>query len=218
MLSTRIDDGYFHDKGFEAICHCALRILEALEPVHNNGYLHLDISPDNIHFSDLKIARLIDYNSAYHVSEPSEQLSFSIKEGYSANELMVRSSANTPVISRATDLFSVSAIIFEMLVHRRLGEDDWSMPSLWYLNNFSGYLDGASELLVRKTNAFLKKGISLASHGRFQSVQEMRSAIEELLHLKTTVDLIHSVRDFNSYFVCRDTEMKQIEQMLEQIT
>lgn len=90
MLSERIENRYFEDMNFAVICDCILNILTALEPLHNKkplSYLHLDIAPDNIHFSELGIARLIDYNSAYCTGEPLEDFVFSNKEGYSAEEL-----------------------------------------------------------------------------------------------------------------------------------
>jgi serine/threonine protein kinase len=36
---------------FTDICECVVRILEALKPIHDKGYLNLDIAPDNIHIS-----------------------------------------------------------------------------------------------------------------------------------------------------------------------
>jgi len=215
MLSDRIDNGYFSDKGFETICDCILRILDALEPLHKKGYIHLDISPDNIHFSDTRIARLIDYNSAYHQNDPLERITYSYKTGYSALELTAYSGTKTPSISRATDLFSVAAIFFEIIKERRLDEDDWSMPNSWYLNNSDGYLKGASELLIAKTNAFIQKGISSIPRLRFQSANEMRVSIEELIQLKREIKLINDPKRPNTCFVGRNFELCQISILLE---
>jgi serine/threonine protein kinase/tetratricopeptide (TPR) repeat protein len=210
-LSARIDRGYF--KSFENACDCVLRILDALEPVHKKGYIHLDISPDNIHFSDMKIARLIDFNSACCVDEPLERLVLSFKEGYSAKELR----GCTAKVCPATDLFSVAAVFFEILVGRPQGDDD-RLPGIKHVNSADGFLKAASELLVTKTNDFLTKGISHTPRKRFQSVHEMREAIEELRKLKIEIDLVNAPNrvEPNRYYVHRKHELQQIGVVLEQ--
>ena len=208
VLSERIG----HFKTFEEICDCALSILDALEPLHKKGYLHLDVSPDNIHFSDTKIARLIDFNSACRSDEPFERLILSVKDGYSAMELY-RQAQPTP----ATDLFSVAAIFFVMLLGRPQGDDDRT-PGICFVNSEDGFLKGASELLVTKTNEFLIKGISHTPLKRFQSVQEMREAVEDLRQLKIEIDLVNSPNRVkpNKYFIPREHDIKKIDAALTQ--
>ncbi|MDR0273557.1 MAG: tetratricopeptide repeat protein [Clostridiales bacterium] len=179
MLSTLIDSGFFHayfsDIGIGAIFECFIKILDAVEPLHKKGYLHLDISPDNIHFSESKIARLIDFNSAVRADETVTL--FSLKEGYSASELIRR---NGNKIGIATDLFSVAAIFFELLIRRTPTPEDCAIPDRWFLNGESPYLKNASQLLIDKLNKFLQKGISATPNCRFQSVQKMRMEINAM--------------------------------------
>ena len=59
----------------------------------------------------------------------------------------------------------------------------------WKLNDKSGYLAGASNLLVDKTNAFLEKGLDKTSSERFENIDEMREAIKELKKLNTELEL-----------------------------
>ena len=214
-LSDRIISGYFKNKKFEDVCSCILLILDALEPLHNKNYLHLDISPDNIHFSDLKIARLIDFNSAHRADDSSKRPKLSFKEGYSAIELM-RQVSYPPGVSFATDLFSVAAIFFEILIGRPQGSDD-RIRGIQHVNSATGYLAGASELLVNKTNDFLTKGIAHTQRLRFQSFGEMRKSIQELIKLKTESNLINApnrVR-LNKNFVHRMRDIEFIGEALE---
>jgi len=212
MLSEIIDNDIFKSSGFISACECIVSILNALEPIHKGGYLHLDISPDNIHFSDLGVARLIDFNSALSINEVHEEQLFSYKEGYSAPEL----SHLHESVGCATDLFSVTAIFFEIIKERLLNEDDWIMPKYWQLNNTTGYLSGASSLLVRKTNQFIQKGISHSPGIRFQSVDEMRAGINELIQMYNEYELVHRPRPINPNFVCRESEMQEINMLLSQ--
>jgi len=120
-------------KNFTDICECILRILEALEPMHLKGYLHLDISPDNIYVlkqevDGKRIHNLIDFNSAYNIkSTEKSNIKFTYKKGYSAPELEdIGSAADVKDgdLKDATDLYSVVAIFFELLTGRLYNDDE----------------------------------------------------------------------------------------------
>ena len=142
MMSSMIAGNFFKGKSFLNVCSCVLKILDALKPIHDQRYLHLDISPDNIHFSDLGIARLIDYNSAFRMGDDPTNWMPSYKPGYSAKELTDHSSTKPPALTFATDLYSVAAIFFRLLFGRMPEEGDWSNHRKWQLSNETGYLAG----------------------------------------------------------------------------
>jgi len=142
MLSAMIANGFFKDKNFVDVCNCILKILDTLKPIHDQQYLHLYISPDNIHFSDLGIARLIDYNSAFRMGDDPKNWMPSYRLGYSANELTNHSPTKPPALTFAADLYSVAAIFFRLLVGRMPEEGDWSNHRKWQLSNETGYLAG----------------------------------------------------------------------------
>ncbi|GEM_PF-1421547 len=215
MLSERISEGYYVDKDFTILCDCILAILDALEAIHDKGYLHLDISPDNIHCSKLNIMRMIDYNSAYSSSNPFSEFFPSFKRSYSDPELKKIPNAKSFCLNPATDLFSVAAIFFTILKGRPLEENDWAIPSRWFLNNEEGYLKGASTLLIDSTNAFLKKNLSRTPKLRLQSVAEMRAKIEELKMLRQRIELENSPKRPNVHFVCREKEISDIDEYLQ---
>ena len=218
MLSNQIDSGYFNDKRFEDICDVVLRVLDALDAVHEAGYLHLDVSPDNIHFSKTGVARLIDYNSAFRLGDMTENVIFSVKQGYSAPELYEHRDTTPATIGFATDLFSVAALFFEMLSGRKLMERDWLFPKRWHFNSEAGYLHSASALLLDKANKFLQKGISLTPRRRFQSVSEMRQALNELKKCRIELQLENNRKHPYTHFVGRKSELEQIDAQLEEST
>ena len=84
-------------------------LLDALEAFHMSGYLHLDISPDNVMLvgsGEQERIFLIDYNSARALNA-TELAYVSCKAGYSAPEVTV------PELSQvgfASDLYSVAAV------------------------------------------------------------------------------------------------------------
>ena len=213
MLSEMIGAGQI--KRFPDVCRYILCVLDALAPIHKKGYLHLDVSPDNIHVSDLGIARLIDYNSAFHMSEKSDNLIFSFKEGYSAKELMEAPGPRPLRLGPATDLYSVSAIFFELIKGSPPKDIDFIIPSRFDLGDVE-CLRGASRLLIKKTQKLLKKGLSGLPENRFQSVGEFREAVNELLRLAQEKSLVntHWLNPGYGRFVGREEELAQIDAML----
>jgi tetratricopeptide (TPR) repeat protein len=215
MLSSMIKRDFFIDKDFIDICDCIIKILDALKPIHDKKYLHLDISPDNILFSDLKVARLIDYNSAFRMDADSKDWIPSYKEGYSAPELMHRFPTKRPILSLATDLYSVMAIFFELLIGRTPKDGDWSNRKQWLLTSERGYLKEASNLLVEKTNDFLVKGLSKTPSLRYENVDAMREALEKLKELKQGLKLVNRPIRPYGIFVGRRLELMEIDKKLE---
>ena len=107
----------------EASLRCtALRmigLLNALEAFHKSGYLHLDISPDNIMLvgqEDRERIFLIDYNSAREIGSRDGRY-LSCKAGYSAPEV---STGNLDSMGFASDLYSVAAVFFRCIMGRSL--------------------------------------------------------------------------------------------------
>jgi len=181
---------FFGDKDFVFICDCMLKILNALEPMHKCNYLHLDISPDNIYFSeftentdDSLFARLIDYNSAFLLGSTPSNWIPSFKRGYSADELMPRpitKAQNFSNLRESTDLYSVAAIFFRLLIGRTIQDEDWSNLDGWQINKEHELFAEATDKLIRMTNDFLRKGIALEPDLRFKKADEMRREIKAL--------------------------------------
>ena len=99
----------------EQIGSLMVKILEALDGFHRNGYLHLDISPDNILVTGERVL-LIDYNSVWPLKSEETSLCYSVKAGYTAPEVRLR---EKQAIGTAADIYSVCAVYFHMLTRRR---------------------------------------------------------------------------------------------------
>lgn len=178
MLIKKIDDSEF--KNFTSICDCIIKILDALKPLHEKGFLHLNISPDTLYFSDTGIVSLMDNTCAFRVGDDLQNKKPSFKAGYSASELFHSPYTKPLTLHYAADLYSVTAIFFRLLVGRAPKEGDWSNSSQWELNNKTECLKDASDLLVQMINEFLRKGLSLVAARRFEDVEEMREEIKKL--------------------------------------
>ena len=212
-------------KSFIEICECILSLLEALEPMHKKGYLHLDIAPDNVHFlkqkiKDHRIANMIDFNSAYkYIRETPEEKNrrFSQKKGYSAPELETLS-GTTDIkaldLKPATDLYSVAFIFFELLTGRWPVSQDKTAFSR-NKDIVSEYFGGMSSLIARKATQLLKKGLGRVSTSRFQSVHDMYVAVDELIELSKEITPTNKRKQQYPNFVGRKPQLQEIENILE---
>lgn len=83
-------------------------VLKALREVHNNGYLHKDISPDNIILAKNGEPVLIDFGSAAPMDErPVDDPLLVIKAGYSPQEFYRPGTFS----GRASDLYQLAATL-----------------------------------------------------------------------------------------------------------
>lgn len=95
----------------------ARQAAEALAALHQHGFLHGDIKPDNIRLTDDGAAVLTDLGFAHR---PGENAAF-LRQGYvlgTANYLAPELCDDLPGEELASDLFSLGVTLFEMLTGR----------------------------------------------------------------------------------------------------
>lgn len=154
-------------------------LLDALEAFHKSGYLHLDISPDNVmlvgHGEQERIF-LIDYNSA-RALDSREQTYFSCKAGYSAPEV---STGDLAGIGFASDLYSVAAVFYRCLMDRSLTLAETLRPKAPDGHD-SPLLREATQTVISMVSSILRKGLHTLAKRRYQTIGQMREAFQELL-------------------------------------
>lgn len=158
-----------------------LEILDVLETFHQSGYLHLDISPDNILLigeGRRERVSLIDYNSVHTLREirQGESVYYSAKEGFTAPEIRA---GKVSEIGYPADLYALTAVFYRMLSGRNLsilqavrGEaaDVGGIPCL-------AAMPDTVCSMVRK---ILKHGLAVLVPRRYQTAEQMRTDLEEL--------------------------------------
>lgn len=189
------DSGIFYKKDFLYKCKCISAILDAVEYIHSKGYLHLDISPENIFvpeymdgYKDILHVQIIDWHTAIKKGMPQDDWEPLGKENYSAPEL--KNIGTNPInLDDSTDLYSVAAIFFEMLVGRKLNTNDYGSLNEWKLTkNSKCFVNEAhlKNLLVKATNDFLHRGIADHELCRFEYVAQMKEELEDLIDDRLT--------------------------------
>ena len=153
-------------------------LLNALACFHDNGYLHLDISPDNILVTGGRVI-LIDYNSVWPICrEKTDGLFYSFKAGYTAPEVRLRAE---PEIGTAADIYSVCAVFFRMLTGRRPDVGDTMGRGLRaaFPKDLPAF-EGVPASAAYETVKIISRGLYSLPDRRYATVDALRAELVEL--------------------------------------
>ena len=148
-------------------------VLRALTAVHAEGFIHRDVTPDNIYISKDGNVKLLDFGSArYSIGDKSKSLDVILKVGYAPKEQYIRRGRQGPY----TDVYSCAACFYAALTGylppeslERLDHDEL-VPVSQAGVDIPEWLDKA-----------ILKGLAVQPEDRFQSAAEFLDAIENQL-------------------------------------
>lgn len=94
-------------------------LLDAVGHVHEKGYVHLDIKPENIMITNEGKVKLLDFGMAHRLNEPLEEEAEAGTEFYTAPEYKHREVQQTQGLRCRTsaDVYSLGAILFELFTY-----------------------------------------------------------------------------------------------------
>ena len=178
-----LDKSYIYkEKNLRNIAVLLNNLIDAVEIFHSAGYLHLDISPDNVlMIGEDKSERiyLIDYNSVHRVEEFKNDSPFyySIKDGYTAPEVRAR---NLPAICEATDIYSVTAVFYWLLTGKPLSLYQSLCKNPPNVRSCS-LLAEQPDTVVSQVELILRRGLSSLPERRYRSCESIKNDVAELL-------------------------------------
>ena len=154
----------------EETLNVMIPVLRALTAVHAEGFIHRDVTPDNIYITKNGMVKLLDFGSArYSIGDKSKSLDVILKVGYAPKEQYIRRSRQGPF----TDVYSCAACFYAAITGflppeslERLDEDTL-VPISQCGIEIPEYLDKA-----------ILKGLAVQPEDRFQNAQEFLDAIE----------------------------------------
>ena len=154
----------------EETLNVMIPVLRALTAVHAEGFIHRDVTPDNIYITKDGQVKLLDFGSArYSIGDKSKSLDVVLKVGYAPKEQYIRRSRQGPY----TDVYSCAACLYAAITGflppeslERLDEDTL-VPISQCGIGIPEYLDKA-----------ILKGLAVQPEDRFQSAAEFLDAIE----------------------------------------
>ena len=145
-------------------------VLRALTAVHAEGFIHRDVTPDNIYITKDGNVKLLDFGSArYSLGDKSKSLDVILKVGYAPKEQYTRRGRQGPY----TDVYSCAACLYAAITGylppeslERLDKDTLVPPS-----------QAGAELPLYLERAILK-GLAVQPEDRFQTAGEFLEALE----------------------------------------
>ena len=154
----------------EETLNVMIPVLRALTAVHAEGFIHRDVTPDNIYITKDGMVKLLDFGSArYSIGDKSKSLDVILKVGYAPKEQYIRRSRQGPF----TDVYSCAACFYAAITGflppeslERL-DSDTLVPISQAGIEIPEYLDKA-----------ILKGLAVQPEDRFQSAAEFLEAIE----------------------------------------
>ena len=153
-----------------------LPILDGLELVHNAGFIHRDIKPDNIHIRTDGNPVLLDFGSARHALGKARTLTILVAPGYAPFEQYYSSSESQ---GPWTDIYGLGATCYRAIA---------GTPPLDAIARSKGILGSAREVLVSakvvgngrysdRLLAAVDHALGFAEKDRPQSIAEWRREI-----------------------------------------
>ena len=191
---------YAYSCSVETAVMLTRRILEALKYLHKAGYLHLDISPENILLGPIvdgvPTLKFIDLGSLVLKQDIMDMMEFPCKDGFSPFELTSAavSMQARKLIGESTDTYSVGAVLYYLLtretvsweISRRGNEEKVTDNSCAVSNSRSMLIDfadvgqitgksikGVSPRVISSLNAFLGIALSNNPNKRFKTAEDM---------------------------------------------
>ena len=145
-------------------------VLRALTAVHAEGFIHRDVTPDNIYITKDGNVKLLDFGSArYSLGDKSKSLDVILKVGYAPKEQYIRRGRQGPY----TDVYSCAACLYAAITGylppeslERLDHDSLVPPSQMGVE-IPLYLERA-----------ILKGLAVQPEDRFQTAGEFLEALE----------------------------------------
>ena len=99
----------------ENIAQVLIDMAEALEVVHDRGYMHLDVKPENVLLTRNARLKLIDFDLAQPIPDPPRKLD---KNPGTPHYMSPEQLAREPVDHRA-DIWAYGVSAYELLTHRK---------------------------------------------------------------------------------------------------
>lgn len=150
-----------------------LPLMLALDRVHGKGIVHRDIAPDNILVREDGTAVLIDFGAArYSTEEKSRSLDVVVKHGFAPKEQYSRHGRQGPY----TDIYALAATWY-YIVTGQLPPDSIERIDEDALRPVSAF----GVKVNRKTEAVIRKAMSVEGAERYRSMREFHDALKEAM-------------------------------------
>ena len=215
-LDGGITLGKYKPKNIRECIEITIAVAQAVEKYHKNDYLHLDIKPDNILILNetKEMVVLFDYDSVSKICDIKLGYSkISYSEGFAAPELI---RGNIARIGYGTDVFSIGAVLFEMLWDKVPSYSSMDFGATYDFEASNYFAKTIREDVYVKLTEFFHKTLSSLITKRYATVEEVIVKLQEIYELADSNGVyIVSAIPPKRFFIGRKHEKAEIEKILE---
>ncbi|MCI6653601.1 MAG: hypothetical protein MSH11_09390 [Ruminococcus sp.] len=177
---------------------------------HKNGFLHLDIKPDNflVYPRPSEHIVLFDFDTVIAISDikKGKVKAISYSDGWAAPE---QKQGLFDMLCPATDIFSIGAVLFEKVMGRKVDISDISIFSQWDFKEEK--IKNINPKIKRLLSNIFRNTLNANIARRYQSTSELIKDLD--LAIKTCDEIMYVVSNvpiLTSDFIGREHELKEI--------
>jgi len=177
-----LEDAFRHKKidGEEALNGVFYAVLEGLELIHNAGFIHRDVKPDNIYLREDGTPVLLDFGSARQaIGAQTRTLTALVSPGYAPLEQYDNSTEGERKQGPWTDIYALGATIYRAVVGKAPPDAMQRVNAL--VGGKDPYVNAAEVGKYRYSESFLRAidfALAFYPEERPQSIAEWRFALE----------------------------------------
>ncbi len=204
---------------------CLVEVLEHIRAVaqvvqkyHENGYLHLDIKPENIFVfpETAQHIQLFDFDSVITMEElKKENVYIACSDGFSPPEQW---QYKLDSIGQASDIYALGAVLFYKIFGRVPTSKDGNLDATYDFSNMIYKDDRYQPKLYKGLELLFRKSICTASVLRWDDMQLFIEQLEQLIPFAdpNVVFVKENYSYHSNCFVGRREEIETLQEMLQE--
>ena len=180
-----------------------IRVLDALEYAHNQGYIHRDVKPQNVLLTTDKTVKLTDFGIAKETN--AQTRTYDGNNVIGSVHYISPEQAKGENVGKESDLYSVGIMLYELLVGKPPFEGENSVQiALKQIKENIKLPEEVSSRIPPALNDVLMKATAKSRENRYHSAADMKN------------DLIRSMSHPRKHFVMLDYDDEPEESSEEQ--
>lgn len=214
-----VDYREYKDHSLKELFEHVRSLAKLIKKYHENGYLHLDIKPENVLVipETEEHVLLFDFDSVITFEELKKNAQFRLpfSHGFSAPEQI---QGKLDRIGCHTDIFGIGALTFYKVFDRIPELKDCKISAEYDFSDMK-YIDKRFQpKLYRKTTEFFKKSLSVSILSRWNSLNQVMEAMDELV-LLSDVERVFACDSFqynSGCFIGREEQIEELHRKLHE--